>query len=325
LIIVTGGAGFIGSNLVAGLNSAGYEDILVVDSMGKSEKFKNLRGLKFSDYLDKAAFRECLKQGVLEGKRIKAIFHQGACSDTLNSDGCYMMDNNYRYSREILDFAVSKGIQFLYASSASVYGPGKKGFREVPECEFPLNLYAFTKHLFDCHVRNVLPVCGSQVVGLRYFNVFGPQEVHKGRMASMVFHAFHQVRQTGAIKLFEGSGGYGPGGQKRDFLSVGDAVRVNLFFLENPGKSGIFNCGTGVSRTFASLAEAVIASMKQGRIEYVPFPEDLMNKYQSFTEADLEKLRNAGYRGEFDSLETAVSEYVDKLSKKQGYLFGEAS
>lgn len=325
LIIVTGGAGFIGSNLVAGLNAAGYEDVLVVDNLGSSEKFKNLRGLKFSDYLDKSVFRKYLREGAFDGKEVRAVFHLGACSDTLNSDGNYMMDNNYSYSREFLEFALKYGIQFIYASSASVYGPGRRGFREDPECEFPLNLYAFTKHLFDCHVRKVLPACRSQVVGLRYFNVFGPQEVHKGRMASMVFHAFHQVGQTGTVKLFDSSGGYGPGEQKRDFVSVRDAVRVNLFFLEHREKSGIFNCGTGSPRTFAALAQAVIASMRTGKIDYIPFPEDLVNKYQSFTQADLANLREAGYEGEFESLETAVSDYVNLLSRNQGYLFGEDS
>ena len=325
MIIVTGGAGFIGSNLVAGLNEAGFDDILIVDNLGRLGKFKNLRGLKFSDFMDKTAFREGLRRDFLGGKNIDAFFHQGACSDTLNSDGFYMMGNNYRYSRESLEFAVSGGIPFIYASSASVYGLGAKGFREEPGCEFPLNLYAFTKHLFDCHVRKILPTCRSQVVGLRYFNVFGPQEAHKGRMASMVFHAFHQINTTGKVRLFEGDGGYGPGEQKRDFLFVGDAVRVNLHFFENPEKSGIFNCGTGSPRTFKSLAEAAISSMKQGRIEYIPFPEDLVNKYQSFTEADLTNLRKAGYAGEFMPLETAVARTIEALSKRDGYLYGEGS
>jgi ADP-L-glycero-D-manno-heptose 6-epimerase len=324
MIIVTGGAGFIGSNLVAGLNEEGFDDILVVDSLANPEKFKNLRGLRFSDFLDKAAFREGLRRDFLAGEKLEAFFHQGACSDTLNSDGFYMMENNYRYSRETLDFALSRGIPFIYASSASVYGLGAKGFREQPECEFPLNLYAFTKHLFDCHVRRILPACRSQVVGLRYFNVFGPQEVHKGRMASMVFHAYHQIRTTGKIKLFEGYGGYGAGEQKRDFLFVGDAVKVNLFFFENPDKSGIFNCGTGRSRSFKNLGEAAIASMKQGSIEYIPFPEDLVNKYQSFTEADLTNLRKAGYTGEFMPLEAAVDLTIEALSKRGGYLYGGA-
>lgn len=323
MIIVTGGAGFIGSNLVAGLNQVGYDEILIVDSFCNSDKFRNLRGLRFSDVLDKSLFRERLKLGFMDGKKVRAIFHQGACSDTLNSDGNYMMDNNYRYSREMLDFALSGGIPFFYASSASVYGSGKKGFREEPECEFPLNLYAFTKHLFDCHVRKILPTCGSQVVGLRYFNVFGPQEVHKGRMASMAFHAFHQINRTGKVKLFEGSGGYGPGAQRRDFLFVQDAVKVNLFFFENPAKSGIFNCGTGTSRTFSNLGEAVIAAMKKGSLEYIPFPDDLASKYQSFTEADLEKLGKAGYTERFVPLEEAVGLYVDALSERGGYLFGE--
>ncbi len=325
MIIVTGGAGFIGSNLVAGLNRAGYDDILVVDNLGCSEKFKNLRGLKISDYMDKSVFRARLGEGSFRGKKIRCIFHQGACSDTLNTDGLYMMDNNYRYSRDVLDFALQNKVQFIYASSASVYGAGRKGFREEPGCEFPLNLYAFTKYLFDCHVRNRFSSFATQVVGLRYFNVYGPQEVHKGRMASMVFHSYHQASKTGAVELFEGSAGYGPGQQKRDFVSVPDAVKVNLFFLEHPEKTGIFNCGTGLPRTFASLAGAVISSLKRGKINYIPFPEDLANKYQSFTQADLSKLRAAGYVAEFESLETGVSRYVDLLSRNQGYLFGEDS
>lgn len=325
MIIVTGGAGFIGSNLVAGLNEVGIDEILIVDNLGSVGKFKNLRGLEFLDFMEKSEFRGCLEKRALAGKKVEAVFHQGACSDTLNSDGNYMMDNNYRYSMDLRHFALSGGIPFVYASSASVYGSGTRGFREEPACEFPLNLYAFTKKLFDDYIRRILPQCGSQVVGLRYFNVFGPQEVHKGRMASMAFHAFRQIRETGKVKLFEGSGGFGPGGQKRDFLFVGDAVKVNLFFLENPDKSGIFNCGTGIARTFRSLAEAVISSMKQGEIEYIPFPEDLANQYQNYTQADLANLRRAGYQGEFLSLEKAVGLYVEALSRRGGYLFGEES
>ncbi|MGC9490379.1 MAG: ADP-glyceromanno-heptose 6-epimerase [Thermovirgaceae bacterium] len=323
MIIVTGGAGFIGSNLVAGLNRRGFKDILVVDRMGSSGKFKNLRGLDFSDYLEKGDFRKAVAAGLFDEKKIEALFHQGACSDTLQTDGCYMMENNYSYSRDLLDFCLKRGIPFIYASSASVYGLGKKGFREESECEFPLNLYAFTKYLFDRHVRKVLPQAKSQVVGLRYFNVFGPQEAHKGRMASMVFHAFHQIRETGKIKLFEGADGYGPGQQRRDFVFVDDAVKVNIFFLEHPEISGIFNCGTGRSRTFQDLAAAVIHATNRGTVEYIPFPEDLKGKYQSFTEADLSKLRRVGYTEPFESLEVAVGRYVRLLSEKDGYLFGE--
>jgi ADP-L-glycero-D-manno-heptose 6-epimerase len=323
MIIVTGGAGFIGSNLVAGLNRRGFKDILVVDRMGSSGKFKNLRGLDFSDYLEKGDFRKAVAAGLFDKKKTEALFHQGACSDTLQTDGCYMMENNYGYSRDLLDFCLKRGIPFIYASSASVYGLGKKGFSEESECEFPLNLYAFTKYLFDRHVRKVLPQAKSQVVGLRYFNVFGPQEAHKGRMASMVFHAFHQIRETGKIKLFEGADGYGPGQQRRDFVFVDDAVKVNIFFLEHPDVSGIFNCGTGRSRTFQDLAAAVIHATNRGTVEYIPFPEDLKGKYQSFTEADLSKLRRVGYTEPFESLEVAVGRYVRLLFEKDGYLFGE--
>lgn len=323
MIIVTGGAGFIGSNLVAGLNRRGFNDILVVDSMESSGKFKNLRGLRVSDYLEKGDFRKAVAAGLFDKTKIEALFHQGACSDTLQTDGRYMMENNYSYSRDLLDFCLKRGIPFIYASSAAVYGLGKRGFTEEGECEFPLNLYAFTKYLFDRHVRKVLPQAESQVVGLRYFNVFGPQEAHKGRMASMVFHAFHQIRETGKIKLFEGSGGYGPGQQRRDFVFVDDAVKVNIFFLEHPHISGIFNCGTGRSRTFRDLAAAVIDATNRGTVEYIPFPEDLKGKYQSFTEADLSKLRRSGYTEPFENLEVAVGRYVRLLSENDGYLFGE--
>lgn len=323
MIIVTGGAGFIGSNLVAGLNRRGFDDILVVDSMESSGKFKNLRGLRVSDYLEKGDFRKAVAAGLFDKTKIEALFHQGACSDTLQTDGRYMMENNYSYSRDLLDFCLKRGIPFIYASSAAVYGLGKRGFTEEGECEFPLNLYAFTKYLFDRHVRKVLPQAESQVVGLRYFNVFGPQEAHKGRMASMVFHAFHQIRETGKIKLFEGSGGYGPGQQRRDFVFVDDAVKVNIFFLEHPHISGIFNCGTGRSRTFRDLAAAVINATNRGTVEYIPFPEDLKGRYQSFTEADLSKLRRSGYTEPFENLEAAVGRYVRLLSENDGYLFGE--
>jgi len=323
LIIVTGGAGFIGSNLVAGLNGKGIDDILVVDHVGRSEKYKNLRGLGFSDFIDRDDFRELVRRGAFKGKRIRALFHQGACSDTLNTDGDYMLDNNYRYSRELLDLAVAEGFPFIYASSASVYGSGGNGFREEPGCEFPLNLYAFSKLLFDNYVRHKLPTAGSQVVGLRYFNVFGPQEAHKGKMASMVFHAYNSIIADGTIRLFEGSGGYGPGEQRRDFLAVEDAVKVNLFFMEHPEKSGIFNCGTGKSRSFQDLADSVIRSVGKGRVEYIPFPEEMKGKYQGYTKADLSRLRSAGFVAGFTPLEEAVERYVALLERNGGYLFGE--
>ncbi|MDD3524870.1 MAG: ADP-glyceromanno-heptose 6-epimerase [Candidatus Cloacimonetes bacterium] len=323
MIIVTGGAGFIGSNLVAGLNNEGFGEILIVDSLGRSEKYKNLRGLRFEDIMDKSFFRDRLRSRKFDGKKIEAVFHQGACSDTTNCDGDYMLDNNYAYSRELLDYCLSGHIPFIYASSASVYGTGGDGFREAPVCEFPLNLYAFSKLLFDNYVRRTIDHAESQIVGLRYFNVFGPQENHKWRMASMVFHAFNSIGTSGTVRLFEGSDGYGPGEQRRDFLAVEDALKVNLFFLEHPEKSGIFNCGTGRSRSFLDLAKAVIKSVGEGKIEHIPFPEDLKGKYQSFTKADLSRLRSAGFVADFSSLEEAVERYVALLAKNGGYLFGE--
>lgn len=323
MIIVTGGAGFIGSNLVAGLNNEGIDEILIVDSLGRSEKYKNLRGLRFEDIMDKSLFRYSVQSGKFNGKKIKAVFHKGACSDTTNSDGDYMLDNNYAYSRDLLDYCLSKNIPFIYASSASVYGTGGNGFREEPVCEFPLNLYAFSKLLFDNYVRRIIVHAESQIVGLRYFNVFGPQETHKERMASMVFHALNSIGASGTVRLFEGSDGYGPGEQRRDFLAVEDAVEVNLYFLKHAEKSGIFNCGTGRSRSFLDLAKAVIKYVGEGKLVYIPFPEDLKGKYQSFTEADLSRLRSAGFVADFTLLEEAVERYVALLAKNGGYLFGE--
>jgi ADP-L-glycero-D-manno-heptose 6-epimerase len=319
MIIVTGGAGFIGSNLVKGLNDRGRSDILVVDDLSQGDKFKNLLALDIIDYLDKDAFLTALITGKYAGETVEAVFHDGACSDTMEHDGKYMMDTNYAYSKELLHFCQRRRIPFIYASSASVYGNGENGFRESPECEWALNVYAFSKLQFDRYVRRIMPAAAAQIVGLRYFNVYGPQENHKGRMASVACHFFHQLAEGGVMRLFKGTDGYGDGEQRRDFVYVKDVVDVNLYFYDNPAKSGIFNCGTGQANTFNAVAKAMIKANGGGRIEYVEFPAALKGKYQNFTEADLARLRDAGYARPFTALDVAVADYYRYL-KSGGYL-----
>ena len=322
MIIVTGGAGFIGSNLIAGLNSKGLKDILVVDSLFKGAKYRNLRGLKFSDYIDKDDFFSLLDSGSLEGKKIDAVFHQGACTDTMEWDGRYMLRNNYEFSRKVLLFCSPRKIPFIYASSASVYGKGDGGFREEPEGgnEYPLNVYAYSKHLFDSWVLGNISSIECQVAGLRYFNVFGPQEMHKGRMSSMIYQTYRQIEEKGFVELFEGTGGFRDGGQKRDFIYVEDVVRVNLFLFEHREVSGIFNCGTGQARSFNDVAGILISLMGKGEIRYIPFPEGLEDTYQSFTEADLYRLRRTGFNEPFESLEYTLGCYLNILQGNGGYL-----
>jgi len=326
MIVVTGGAGFIGSNLVRRLNAAGITNILVVDNIGASSKFKNLIGCSFDDYLHKDRFRTELKSGKFDGE-ISAVFHQGACSDTMELDGNYMLENNFQYSLDLLDFTQREQIQYIYASSAAVYGGGTQ-FEERFANEDPLNVYGYSKYLFDQIVRKRLDDASNQIVGLRYFNVYGPYESHKGRMASVAFHFFNQFRANGKLSLFEGSGGYAAGEQRRDFIYVDDVIDVNLYFFENPDKSGIFNCGTGRSQTFNEVACATIGALKNGTsgqvrdieklsedglINYVAFPEGLKERYQSFTEASLAALRLAGYEKSFRSVEDGVHAYVKFL------------
>ncbi len=304
MIIVTGGAGFIGSNLVQGLNDRGVTDILVVDELTRSAKFLNLTDCRFADYMDKQEFRRALERGVLP-PRIEAVLHQGACTDTLESDGRYMMDNNFTFSRLLLHFALARTIPFVYASSAAVYGISKAS-DEVPENERPLNVYGFSKLIFDQHVRRTLADAQSTVVGLRYFNVYGPREAHKGRMASMVYQLYRQLVTTGKARLYEGTDGYGDGEQRRDFVFVGDMVALNLFFAEGPVKKGIFNAGTGQSRSFNDVARRLIRLTGTGAIEYIAFDEALRGRYQSFTEADIGRLRAAGYGEPFTSLDDGI-------------------
>jgi ADP-L-glycero-D-manno-heptose 6-epimerase len=322
--VVTGAAGFIGSRLVGALNRAGISDILAVDDLENGAKAQNLAGVEIEDYLDKREFLSQLETGRLDGG-IEAILHQGACSDTMETDGRYMMENNYAYSRSLFDWCQDEEVPFIYASSAAVYGPGKE-FGETRENEDPLNVYAYSKFLFDQYVRKRMEGSRSQVAGLRYFNVYGPNEAHKGRMASVAFHAFNQFRAEGRVKLFVGSDGYGDGEQQRDFVHVDDAVSVNLWLLENRGISGIFNCGTGQAQTFNDVAAAVVNTVngsdfsieelvQKNFIEYIQFPAQLVGKYQSYTQADLGRLREAGYPGEFQRVEEGVAAYVRELLK----------
>lgn len=310
MIVVTGAAGFIGSNLILGLNARGRSDIIAVDELTDGTKFRNLADAEIADYLDKDEFLGRVERGELP--RIHAIFHQGACSATTEWNGKFVMDVNYRYSKVLLHYSQQHDIPYFYASSASVYGMGSNGFREERDCEKPLNMYAYSKFLFDQYVRRMKP--RNQVVGLRYFNVYGPREQHKGGMASTAFHFNNQIAKDGACRLFAGSDGYPDGGQRRDFIHVDDVVAMNLWFWDHPQKSGIYNCGTGRAQPFNDIANAVIAWHGRGRIDYVPFPDNLVGRYQSFTEASHEQLRAIGYDRPFLTVEEGVKRYLDWLN-----------
>ncbi|MDH4286556.1 MAG: ADP-glyceromanno-heptose 6-epimerase [Gallionella sp.] len=325
--IVTGAAGFIGSNLVKALNERGQHNIIAVDNLKHAEKFKNLVDCEIADYLDKEDFLGKLQEGFFDGL-VSAVLHQGACSDTMETDGHYMMENNYQYTLELLNYCQNEEIPFLYASSASVYGGGGV-FKESREYESPLNVYAYSKFLFDQIVRRRWHKRNAQIVGLRYFNVYGPREQHKGRMASVAYHFFNQYRAEGKVKLFEGCDGYANGGQLRDFVSIEDVVKVNMHFLDNPHKSGIFNLGTGQAQSFNDVAAATVNTLRlaenkpalslaelqqQGLISYIPFPDALRGKYQSYTQADIGALRDCGYSEPFLDVEQGVARYVTYLS-----------
>ena len=326
--IVTGAAGFIGANIVKALNERGETDIICVDNLTQADKFKNLVDCEIADYIDKEDFIELLLEGAWEDD-IAAIFHEGACSDTMETDGRYMMDNNYRYTVTLFDYCQADEVPFLYASSASVYGGGTV-FKEERSHEGPLNVYGYSKFLFDQYVRRNWNHLTAQVAGFRYFNVYGPREQHKGRMASVSFHLFNQYMATGKVRLFEGSGGFANGEQRRDFISVEDVVKVNLHFLDNPDRSGIFNVGTGRAQTFNDVAVATVNACRrakgetelslaqlqqQGILEYIDFPEALKGKYQNFTQADISNLHRAGYDAPLLTVEEGCSLYVQHLLK----------
>lgn len=312
MIIVTGGAGFIGSNIVHTLNQRGYQDILVVDDLTNGHQYQNLVDCQILDYIDKAEFLRKIQAGEIFPTKIQAVFHEGACSSTTEWNGQYMMQNNYDYSKAVLHYCVQWEIPFLYASSAAIYG-NNQVFKEAPEYEAPLNVYGYSKLLFDQYVRRLLPRANSQIVGLRYFNVYGPREQHKGSMASVVFHFHNQIKEHGVLKLFAGSDGYGPGEQRRDFVFIQDLVDVKLWLWEQGCSSGIYNVGTGRSQPFNDVARAVIAWHGRGEIQYVPFPEHLKHHYQSFTEADISALRAVGYTAKFHSVEEGVKAYLDSV------------
>jgi ADP-L-glycero-D-manno-heptose 6-epimerase len=326
-IVVTGAAGFIGANLVKALNERGMKNIIAVDNLTRADKFRNLVDCDIADYVDKHDFIARIQAGHYDGE-IDAIFHEGACSDTMEGDGHYMMENNYRYSMILLDWCQDQDVQFLYASSAATYG-STDTFREERQYEGPLNVYGYSKFLFDQIVRQRLAKAPStQIVGFRYFNVYGPRETHKGRMASVAFHNYNQFKADGRVKLFEGSHGYGNGGQQRDFVFVDDVAKVNLFFLDHPQKSGIFNLGSGRAQSFNDVAVAAVNGCRkaknesplsleelraQGLLEYIAFPEALKGKYQAFTQADLAKLREAGYDAPMATVEEGVARYMEWL------------
>jgi len=314
MIIVTGGAGFIGSNLIRTLNQNGENNIILVDNLTNGHKMHNIADLNIADYLDKNEFIERLDNPNFL-THIQAVFHQGACSATTEWDGHYVMANNYEYSKRLLTWCQTKHVPFIYASSASVYGTGNNGFRIERHCEKPMNMYAYSKFQFDQYVHRILPQATSQIVGLRYFNVYGSREQHKGSMSSTVYHFNQQLHTSDEVKLFAGCDGYADGEQQRDFVYVNDVVAVNLWFLVNSHRSGIYNVGTGKAETFNTMARAVMNWHKRGHISYVPFPEHLHGAYQSFAKADISPLRSAGYEREFMTMEQGVTDYLNQLNQ----------
>ena len=330
-IVVTGAAGFIGSNIIQGLNARGIDNIIAVDDLTAGDKFKNLADLQIADYVDADDFYDSFAEGAFGN--VEAVFHEGACSDTMELDGKYMMDNNYTLSYELFLTCQDQGTRLLYASSAATYG-GSNTFSESPEFEKPLNVYGYSKLLFDQRMRRELGMrfenATTQIAGFRYFNVYGPREQHKGRMASVAFHQFNQFQTDSKVKLFGEYGGYGPGCQMRDFVHVDDVVAVNLWFLDHPEKSGIFNLGTGKAQPFNDVAISAINALRKhhsdaplsleeavhgGLIDYVAFPPALVGKYQSYTQADISALRAAGCNHVFADVQTGVAAYMQWLNR----------
>ena len=328
-LVVTGAAGFIGSNIIKGLNARGIDDIIAVDDLTEGDKFKNLADLQIADYVDVDDFYDLFAEGAFG--EVEAIFHEGACSDTMEPDGKYMMDNNYTLSCELFHTCQDQGTRLLYASSAATYG-GSDTFSESPEFEKPLNVYGYSKLLFDQRLRREMGQrfenAAAQVAGFRYFNVYGPREQHKGRMASVAFHQFNQYHSDGKVKLFGEHGGYAAGEQMRDFVFIDDVVAVNLWFLDHPDKSGIFNLGTGKAQPFNDVAISVVNSLRKsqhqaplslqeaahgGLIDYIGFPPALVGKYQNYTQADLSALRAAGCSHAFADVQTGVAAYMQWL------------
>jgi ADP-L-glycero-D-manno-heptose 6-epimerase len=332
MLIVTGGAGFIGSNLVQELNAHGITDILVVDNFANVKKFENLHGARYVEYMDKREFRRAIAENSLGCERIEAILHQGACSNTLEDNGVYMMDNNFQYTKEVLAFAIRQNSPLIFASTAAVYGLSGPGhFTPTIENERPLNIYGYSKLVFDHYFRHQLALDRIPItaVGLRYFNAYGPREAHKGRMASVIHHFSKQIKETGKVRLFAGTGGYGDGEQRRDFVYVRDLARLNMFFAQIGSYApksggtgqiyrGVFNAGSGVSRTFNEVSKALMTVHGQVPIEYIPFPADLEGRYQHFTEADISELRQAGCGLKMTPLEDGIVETFATMRKIAG-------
>jgi len=314
MIVVTGGAGFIGSNLVHALNARGRDDVLLVEEFSDGHKCANLADTRIADYFDRDEWLALLRANGGQDLDIECVYHLGACSDTTNWDGRAMMENNFSYSRAVFDYCTRRRIPLIYASSAAVYGKGTR-FSEEPAFEHPLNVYGYSKLAFDQYVRHKLPTTESLVAGLRYFNVYGPREQHKGRMASVALHLHRQLEQDGRVRLFGASHGYGPGEQRRDFVHVDDVVDITLWLGEQtPSCSGIYNCGTGRAEPFNAIARAVMTFHGRGTLDYVDFPPDLVGAYQAYTEADLTRLRAAGYGKSLRDVATGVREYLHWLS-----------